>query len=434
MVALSSACTSGEVEDDSSAPGAFSGGASPEVRFPAEWEEHESIWMAWGTYEFISGRPNSKVQKDIISALKGSTTVDLLVQDGAEEAAVRTELQADKVPTEHVRFHAIKYNDIWMRDIGALFLTQNGKKQVLDFGFSMWGYQAPTSDDSKIEEPVDRLIGKKLGLPVVKSRLVSEGGALEFNGRGTMISTESVVTQRNPGMSLSQIEDEYKSVFNLKKVIWMKQGVYEDDQTFNGTLPGPKGPVYTVFTTGGHVDEFARFVGPSKVLFANVTKEDAQEDRIAAETAKRMAVNRAILEAATDESGNRLEIVSMPTPDPIFDTMRPGTPDKQGIYDYMINNPWKNPQDGAPFKAKQPVQVILASSYLNFLVTNKVVLASKYYKEGRPESTKRKDEEAKAVLEKTFPGRRVVQIDVDNINIGGGGIHCITQQMPKTSP
>lgn len=397
-------------------------GRTDAFRFPAEWEPHESIWMSWPTYENVQGRPSTTVQLDMIRALVGHVPVDLIAAADADVPVIRAALASAGIPASAVRVHVVPHVDIWMRDMGPVFLTSpTGERQIVDLGFNTWGYEATTSPNSRTEEAVDRRIARELGLGTRKTQLVAEGGALEFNGHGTMISTESVALQRNPGKTLAEIEATYKRLFNLDKVIWMKRGVMEDDQTFDGPLPGG---AYTVITTGGHADEFVRWVGPSTVLMANPSAAERASDPIAAESGRRLDEDRAILARETDESGHPIRIIDMPMPDPIFETMRPG----DGVYDYIAGLDYAG---GSTFPAGQPVKTIIAASYLNFVVTNGVVLVPRYDKPGRPESTRRKDEQARRTLAAAFPGRQIVQIDAENVNLGGGGMHCITQQQPR---
>lgn len=391
--------------------------------FPAEFDKHESIWLSWPTYENVTGRPSEAVQMEIIRALEPYVKVDVIAQDDEEVAKIKELLAKSAVPTHHLRFHTVTHNDIWIRDMGPLFLRNHKNKlKVVDFKFNTWGYETTDSENSKVEEAVDRLIAKELKLPTIRSNMVMEGGALEFNGKGTLITTESVAFQRNPNMTKVEMENEFKRLFGVKKIIWMKRGLMEDDQTFKGKLPGD---LYTVITTGGHADEFVRFVNHNTVLLAEASPHDRAHDPIAKVSGERMDENLKILRYAGDQDGRPLKIVRMPMPDPIIETLSPG----DGVYEYIKG---LNYEDGSVFPHGEPVKAIIASSYLNYVVTNGVVLAPAYWKPGRPETTKQKDEEAVRILQSVFPGRKIIQINPENINTGGGGMHCITQQQPAT--
>jgi agmatine deiminase len=291
----------------------------------------------------------------------------------------------------------------------------------------VWGYEDPNSEGSKAEERVDRDIAKAMNLDVISTEIISEGGNREFNGKGVMLTVKSVETQRNPEKTLEELEAQYKRVLGVTKIIWLERGLYEDDLTFEGPLPGPTGKkeAYTVITTGGHIDEFCRFVSPDTILLAEVTAEEAAHDPIASENRKRLEENYDILKHATDQDGNTFKIIRMHLPYVIYDYLQPG----DGVYDYISELEYQN---GHKFPKGEKVMVIAASSYHNFLVTNGVVLAQKYWKPGMPGIIKKRDQESMAILQNVFPDRKIVPLDPMAVNIGGGGIHCITQQEPAT--
>jgi agmatine deiminase len=364
----------------------------------------------------------------LIKEIAPFVPVDLMVQDDAEfEATVKAQLDAAGVPLDRVRAHAIPHNDVWIRDMGPIFLTDGkGGLKIADFKFNMWGYEEVTSDNSLAEEKVDRLVAERLGLTTTTSTLISEGGNREVNGRGVLMATKAVEVQRNPSLTLEQIEAELKRVLGQKKVIWLEQGVADDDLTFRGPLPGG---YFTVITTGGHIDEFARFADEDTILLAEVSKEQRDDDPIAAMTYDRLRVNEEILKKATDQDGKPFEIVRVPVPDKLFETMKAG----DGVFDYVQSLSF---DDGTVIAPDAVIDVVLPASYLNYIITNGLVIYQTYWQPGRDESMRLNDEKAKEILEKTFsPQRKVVGINAENVNLGGGGIHCISQQQPvKLAP
>ena len=390
---------------------------------PAEFERQDSVWLLWPTYEHKRGRPSEEVTMRIIKELAPFVNVSLGVQDEQETAMVKRVLKENGIPDRHVRYYVIPHNEIWVRDTGPTFVRDSaGGLAATDFNFNVWGYEegAPPG----VDEQVDRRIAEHLGLPVIRSDVISEGGDREFNGKGTMMVTETVELERNPGMTREEIEREFRRLFNVKKVIWLRRGLCEDDSTFAGTLPGPDGLVYTSGTPGGHTDVYARFASPDTILLAEVTESDAAKDPIAKENRDRLEENYRILRSATDQDGKPFKMVRIPVPEHVFDTLAPG----DAIYDYIENLDYL---DGSNFPKGEEITVVLAVSYLNFLITNGAVIGSAYWSPGRPESMKAKDEQTKRILERTFPGRKVILINAESINIGGGGIHCMTLQQPS---
>ena len=398
-------------------------------RFPAEFEPHEAIWLGWPVYENKKGLSTVPVMLKIIKELAPYVKVKIAAQDDEEKNKIIALLKEKQIPFRHVYFYTIPHADIWFRDMGPIFLkSDNGNLKIVKFNFNMWGYNDVSAEECAVDREVPQWAANWLKLDVVETEMVSEGGDREFNGKGTMIAVKAVEMQRNMGMTCEEIEAEFKRVFHLKKIIWLEQGIYEDDHTFMGQLPGPDGikNICTPLCTGGHIDEFCRFVSPDTLLLAEATEEEASRDLIAFENRKRLETNFAILKKEKDQDGNPFKIIRMPMPESLFFTMEPG----DGIYDAIA----KNYKYGAVFPIEKELKFIVAASYLNFLVTNKVVLAQHYWKPGLPKRIKDKDEQALKILSAVFPGRKIIPIDAIPVNLGGGGIHCITQQEPAAPP
>lgn len=393
-----------------------------EFTMPGEFEPIQSVWLAFPVYDNLAGRPIAEVQGPMIEALAPGLFIDLIVQDETDQAKAEQWISTLSIPAGKVRYHIIPHTDVWIRDMGPIFLSNGrGQLKIADFGFNQWSYAKPTDPEAMEDERVDRLVARELNLPIVRSSLISEGGDRELNGRGTLLTTEAVELQRNPGMTRDQITNEFKRVFNIDNVIWLKQGLADDDLTYKGLLPNGNLPV---MTTGGHIDEYARFADPRTILLAEVSEEEREASPVDAITYERMETNYEILSKAVDQDGKSFKIVRVPIAEPIEVTVT----EKDPIYNMLVD---LNYQGGFTFKKGEPVTIEIAASYMNFLIANDVVLVPAYWKEGRSESMKEKDERVGKIFEKVFPNRRIVRINPENVN-AGGGMHCISQQMPKT--
>lgn len=401
---------------------------------PAEWSSQDAIWMAWPVYEPRKNHSEEIVVSEMIKALQDQVSIKLLVQDKKEIIKVKKALAKYGATERGVEFVVLPHGDLWLRDTGAVFVKNTeGKLRAVDFGFNMWGYESAQSEASKLEEQIDRKIATHTGIETIKSSMILEGGAFDVDGAGTLLATESVIFQRNPHMTKPQVEQELKRVLGIRKMVWLKQGVVEDDQTFRGVLPGN---MFTTITTGGHIDEFARFVGGNKILLAEVAPEELLKDPLAKINNDRLQENVKILKASTNADGKNFDLIRIPIPDPITAWLSEG----DGTYDYLKNLKYL---DGTVFsklvysqfpkmKPGSKIKAILATSYLNYIVSNNVVLLPAYWKEGRPDTTRKKDQLAKDALAKIFPQHKIVQINPENLNVGGGGMHCITQQQPTS--
>ena len=406
-------------------------------RQAAEFEPTEAVWLMWSNYDHKEGYSNHKTQVEIIRALLLYTKVTLIVPNDSTINSIMAGnvaferklgqslsiLAKTAVENGRLSFFKADYREFWTRDIGPAFLVgSDGKLAIADFSFSGWGYGKTTDADVVKDEKLDEKIAEKWGIKTVSTPLITEGGDHEVNGKGTLIVCEAVELTRNPTMSLAQIEAEFKRVLGVKKVIWLKKGSYEDDYTFSGRLKNKAGDsLYTVLTTNGHVDETARFVNDSTILLAQPVDLD---DPIDQENKRRMDVNFDILKRATDQDGRPFKIVRMPLPKLMFTTLKPN----DGVYEVIKDFKYK---DGSTFPTGKPVKIVTASSYLNFLIANDVVLMAKYGEQSTDIVVKKRDEAAERVLKSVFPNKKIIGINAYAINLGGGGIHCITRNEPK---
>ena len=394
------------------------------ARQPAEFEPLDAVWIIWPPVDHLAGYSNEQVVVEIVEAVAPHTPVKITAATAELAKKARTALTRF-VENGSVEILELPSIEFWTRDMGPVFVeTTSGEKAIADFAFDAWGYGDPSEEETQVEEKYDERVAEQQRLPCISSPLISEGGDREVNGRGTLMVVESVELGRNPEMSRDEIEAELRRMLGIKKVIWLKQGLREDDHTFLGPIGEHEGlPIYTAVTTNGHIDEFARFVNPTTILLGEVPSEDL-DDPIARENHKRLEVNHDILRRATDQDGNPFKIIRMPLPRTVFETMRPG----DSVYDYISTLDYR---DGSTFPKGEPVAVVAAGSYLNFLITDKVVVGQKFWREGGDPVVKARDATAKRILQEAFPNRKVVLIDALAVNFGGGGIHCITMQEPR---
>jgi agmatine deiminase len=394
------------------------------TRQAAEFEPQEAVWLIWPQEDHLEGFSNDQVVLDVITSILPYTYVKVVVSDPEIRLKAERVLPAASLESGKIELLEIPAVQFWTRDMGPTFVENNkGEQVVADFNFNAWGYSDTLDADTRIEEQFDERAGRLLGLPVISSNMISEGGNREVNGKGTLMLVERVEAGRNPHLSKADMEKEFERMLGVRRVVWLKEGLYEDDHTFLGPLDLGEGrKAYTVVTTDGHVDEFARFVNDSTILLASVVPED-RDDAIGRENHRRLESNYEILKAARDQDGQPFRIVRMPLPKNIIGTMKPGDP----VYDYISTLDYT---DGSVFPEGDTIRVVAAASYLNFLVTNGCVIAPKYWRPGWDEEILARDQEAARILQEVFPERKILMIDALAINFGGGGIHCITMQQP----
>jgi agmatine deiminase len=410
-----------------------SGGA---YYLPGDWEQQSAIWFGWPTYENVAGVSSEELHAQMIRAIVPHTHVHMAAQSEAEIERIRQFLGTHGLTKQeleqHVSFHVVPHNDLWFRDTGGVFMQPvggKGKQQVIDFNFNTWGFGFLAAADEasaaaeKLDETVDRGIASALSLPTIKTELYAEGGAFSSNGKGTILAPERVMKQRNPDASLRDIEAELLRVFDADKIIWLPGYAGTDRSPVDGPYVIDGEPVYSALAVGGHLDEIARFVSEDTVLIPVApSEEEAAASPIVAQSRDTILAQRAVLAAATTADGKPIRIKNFVEPAPMFQQMAEG----DGVYDFytlmdmsLIGQPNVDP--------KAPINVLWASSYMNYVVTNDVVLVPKYADEDPEAATQ--DAAAKAALQEAFPGRTVVQIHPKAFNVGGGGMHCVTVEM-----
>lgn len=394
--------------------------------------------MAWPTFSNKHDWSAPDAYAQLLAALLPAVQVDLCVTDAARQeeitAFLRSKGIAQPLMESQLKFHVINYIDMWLRDTGPIFIKDGNTRKAVDFQFNAWGWGPyitlpEFAASMATEETVDRQISALLNVPHISSSLIMEGGALEFNGQGTVIVSEDVVFQRNPAWSKTQVEAEFARLFNTKKVIWV-QGTLGNDAhpVLHAPFAVPFGtvtqPVYTLLTTNGHTDEFVRFINSSTVLLAETPSEqEAAANPLLAKSRQLLLHAREVLAHSTDQDGNPFRIIDFPDVKPLYVDLT----DQDEMFNLMATLDYtlvgKTNIDANGMKG------VLAASYLNFLVINDLVLVAQYASLSADMAVN--DEKAIQLLQVAFPGKQVKGFDVRAINVGGGGIHCITRQMPR---
>jgi len=262
---------------------------------PAEWEKHEAIWLSW-PYDLDSFPEIKAVERayvSIILAIHKSEIVNLLVKDEMMLNEIVDRLRMELVDLHKIRFHLASYADVWFRDYGPTFLVNRekgageGQVAAVNWIFNAWGEKYPElMGDTKIAGLINQDLKMKLFLPGI----VLEGGSIDVNGCGTVMTTEQCLLNknRNPSLGKDEIEGYLREYLGVRKVIWLKEGIVGDD-------------------TDGHVDDIARFVDPNTVLCAF---EDDPED----ENFLQLKQNYEQLCQETDQDGRPLKVIKLPMP------------------------------------------------------------------------------------------------------------------------
>lgn len=438
---LLAACGGGSDSDSGALP------AGPRV--PAETEPHQAMLLASPTLEYKQGWSNLLTQVEMVQALITELPVVYLCNAGpdgqpaaADVAALREALLQRGVPAallaQRLRFVTAAHADYWLRDYGGIFLHDGqGGLSVVDFEFDGYGYLPFAGPVTRAvyehDNDLSLRVASALGHGVRRSSLVAEGGNLHFNGRGTVVATELGLLGRNPGLSRPQVEQELRRSLGVRHVIWLPRGLATDAHTVLQTpYDFGQDPVYNIGVN--HIDELVAWVDDRTLLLPEVT--DADLAAAAAVGDPLAALNRSILDEAarllsqaTDQDGRPLTVVRVPEPGSILVELVPG----DGAYEFIADldaHPVHRLGGAERFRRREPVRMALPASYMNFIVTNGLVLVPRFHKPGRDAALAGKDQLFQQIVAARYPGRRVVAIDVDALVVGGGGMHCISQHLP----
>lgn len=349
-------------------------------RMPAEWEPHTQTWMVWPERPDnwrLGGKPAQAAFSAVAEAIARFEPVTVCVSAAQFENA-RARL------SDAVRVIEISNDDAWVRDTGPTFVVDDqGGVRGVDWTFNAWG-----GLDGGLYFPWlrdDQVAAKILQVERCDryhtEGFVLEGGSIHVDGEGTLITTEECLLNRNrnPHLSREEIEQVLREHLAVDSVIWLPDGLYNDE-------------------TNGHVDNFCCYVRPGEVLLA--WTDDANDPNY-----PRCQAAMRVLEQVRDAKGRQLVVHKMPIPGPLH-----ATEEECAGVDLVEGSQERDPS------------IRLAGSYVNFLIVNGGIVA--------PSFDDPKDAEAKAILQRVFPEHEVVMMPGREILLGGGNIHCITQQQP----
>lgn len=264
--------------------------------FPAEWAKHEATWLSWPhKEESWPGKIDTIYPRyaEFIKYLSLSEKVRINVRDEEMKAFALKHIEAAGADLSQVEFYFHPTNDAWCRDHGPAFLInpEEKKKMIVDWGFNAWGGKYPPFD---LDDVIPTKIGAYFNIPVLHPGIIMEGGSVEFNGKGTILTSRSCLLNknRNPHLNQEQIEEFLKTYYGQQQVLWVSDGIVGDD-------------------TDGHIDDTVRFVNHSTVL--TVVEENPEDENY-----ELLQTNLQELKEMTLLNGEKLNIIELPMPDAVI--------------------------------------------------------------------------------------------------------------------
>ncbi len=278
--------------------GGAGGIATPASRgfaMPAEWARHRGTWLSWPHKEASwpgHFTPVPAIFAEMVRHLAPGEEVHINVADAELEAGARSVMRTAGVPTDNVFFHHFPTNDAWCRDHGPIFVQRpDGEQLILDWGYNSWGDKYPPYD---LDDQIPRRVGEAFGIEVVAPGIILEGGSIEVNGAGTLLTTEACLLNpnRNPLLSRGQIEQRLRDFLGVRHILWLGDGIIGDD-------------------TDGHIDDLSRFTDAQTIV--TVIEDDPSDVNHDV-----LQENLARLRSMRDQDGEPFRIVTLPMPRPLF--------------------------------------------------------------------------------------------------------------------
>lgn len=337
-------------------------------RLPAEWERHEATWLIWPhKLDDWPGKFNTIkwVYCEIIRHISRSELVRLIVDNEKDEKKVRYYLNKSHIDPDIIEYYHIKSDRSWIRDTGPFYCIEDNKLHAVRFSFNGWGKYRDFKQDDKVPgKIIENMNYKFVDAVEGNKRMVLEGGSIDVNGKGTLISTEQCLLSsdkqvRNKNFNSADYERIFSKYFGINNVIWLKDGISGDD-------------------TNGHIDDFCRLVSNNTVIMC-------EENNIYDPNCKILNENFEILSGAKTEDGSNFEIIRLPMPEPLY-------------YDNQR----------------------LPASYANFYITNSTILV--------PTFNDANDYKALGIFREIFRNRQVIGINSTDLILGLGSIHCLTKE------
>ncbi|GAL90744.1 agmatine deiminase family protein [Jejuia pallidilutea] len=347
-----------------------------------DFDETESHLVVWSRY-------HKNTYINFIKNLAEDDHVSLYVPKSTSKDSLFYELKSVGVNMDNVQLVPIFNETIWIRDFGPVFLmNKSGKTKTLSFKYS--NYEENTFPYEYQDITKERLRA---------SRMISIGGARELNGKGLAILVEKHEQAANPNLSKVEITKELKKKLGVKKIIWLKSGLPQDE------IPKDIPLIDTIYTKGAghHIDNFCRFISPNTVLLAQVNSNEISSSPILKMANERLEENYNILKNALDQDGKPLNIIRVP--------IAPLLIEKEPIFEDRT--------------------FVISNSYLNFIITKNKVIVPSYSQYLKSEDAIAKDLDIENRFKSIFPGKKIVMLDCVELNRNGGGFHCIAINKPK---
>ena len=334
-------------------------------RLPAEWEAQDGVMMAWPHTNTDWAPTLQETQRVFVEIIRHITVFERVLLTTPDKSGTSVFLANAGIDLSRVAIYEIISNDTWARDFGPLTVMFNNQPVLLDFGFNGWGLKYPAHFDNTITKGLKTL--GAFGVKLQTIGLILEGGSIESDGVGSILTTSACLLSpnRNPQLNKNEIEQAMASLLGANRILWLNHGYLSGDDT------------------DSHVDTLARMCPQNVITYVSC---DVEND----EHYNELKLMENDLKSFIAPDGGHYDLIPLPWPDPCFD------------------------DDGTR----------LPATYANFLVINAAVLVPTY-------RSQEKDALAMKCIGQAFPGRKIIGIDCLPLLKQRGSLHCVTMQLPR---
>ncbi|MBO6792399.1 MAG: agmatine deiminase family protein [Balneolaceae bacterium] len=370
--------------------------------FPAEWDQHEATWLSWphntdtwpGKFKQIF-----PAYCEFIRVLSLSEKVRINVGSVELAKSAFTRIAQYGAELDNIYFHLNPTNDAWCRDHGPSFLVNKDpskEKIIVDWGYNAWGGKYPPFD---LDNEIPRKVAAQLGLQIADPGIIMEGGSVEFNGDGALMTSESCLLNpnRNPELSKEEIEQKLRDFYGVDEILWIRDGIAGDD-------------------TDGHIDDTVRFVDETMVI--TMVEENRDDENFEPLDKNLQLLKQMKIGGSTSSPTGSTSSPTGSTSSPTDSTSSP-----TGVSKGVINESRLTIVD---IQMPEPLfhnGQRLPASYANFYISNEHVIV--------PIFNSKYDDQALSKIQDCFPTRKVIGIDSTHLVWGLGSFHCLSQQEPK---
>lgn len=404
-----------------------------DIEVKGEFDEIEYLYLPFPNEDMVSGISIHKFLTELIQIISKFSKIRLVIPSSKSKEEIYQFLSSNNIDISGIECLTADLEEIWLRDSMPTFARKKttGENVAIKMHFDMYG-RDDTDAEYSIEKEKKEIMNLITQCPeisyIIDCNYVQDGGARQFNGKGTCMLCENYERKRNPGFSKEKTENLFKKVFGVSNFIWLPYASVWDDSDCSDQITVEEGEdsgekIHTIQATEGHIDGLAVFANPTTILQSK--PDNKENNELSKENTRRMKVNLNAIKEAVDREGKSFDICDLPGEIVTSHKMHPSN---NVIYKFSSIDLDLVEQN---IENNVSMYILKQSMYINFIMTNGVVVNNSFYKPGLDARIKESDEECIKTLTSVYPQSQVFMIDAEAINWGGGSLHCLCAHQAK---